>query len=127
MNKETKLPITLTDDELKKYEDRCKEIESELKVSKVHCCVQIKQDGTNERIVSFIQDPNYTTKLALMDKASIVGSMMAAEELRLMCQLKEQSDSLTYGDASECDFYKLGVARFCMDIIVYATNQFKKK
>jgi hypothetical protein len=127
MSKETKLPIELTAEELTGYEEKCREIEAELKVSKVHCCVQLKQDGTNERIVSFIQDPNYTTKLALMDKASIVGSMMAAEELRLMCQVKEHSNSLTYGDASECDFYKLGVARFCMDIIVYATNQFKKK
>lgn len=126
MNEDQTLPVELTDLEKEAFEKKCLELQEKLNVPKVHCCVQIKQDGSNERIVSYIQEPNYVTKLALMDK-SIMGGWMAAEELRMMHQLKDHSHSLTYGDAYECEVYKLGVTKFCQNLIVFATDQFKKK
>ena len=126
-SKEEKLPFELTESEKKIYADKCADLEKELNVPRVHCCVQLKQDGGHERIVSYISEPNYVTKIALMDKASAIGSMMAAEELRMLYQIKEHSHFLTFGETADCDFYKLGVTRFCQDIIIYATNQYKKK
>lgn len=127
MSKETTiLPAELTAEEVASYEAKCQELATKYNVPKVHVCVQFKPE-TNERVVSYIQEPNYPTKLHLMDKSGERGMHWAGEELRSICQLKEESDSLTYGDAYECDKYKLGVAQFCLGIITIALNQFKKK
>lgn len=126
----SKEPITLqpelTAEEIEQYEQTCQELATKYNTPKVHVCVQFKPE-TNERIVSYVKEPNYETKLYLMDKSGELGMHMAGEELRKICQLRDESNSLTYGDAFECDKYKLGVAQFCLGIITIALNQFKKK
>lgn len=128
MDNENKIPSEITEDELQQYLDKCNELAKTHNVSQVHCCVQVKRDdGSMERIVSYIKEPSYMTKLALMDKAAQVGIMMAGEEFRLLCQLKDESHRLTYIEHHEADKYKLGVTRFCVDIIELVQDELGKK
>ena len=129
MSKETKepLPIEITEEERKQYEERCVELATKYNVPKVHVCVQVKDDELNTRVVSYFKEPNYMTKLGLMDKAGTVGIHMAADELRLICQLKEESDPLTYSEHFTSDVYKLGLAQYCIGIIELISDKFKKK
>lgn len=131
MNEEQKLPFELSDDEKKQIVEKCAELAKKYECADVHACVQLRDGGgegkSNERIISYLKEPNYITKLAIMDKAAVLGTTMAADELRTMCQLQEESHPLTYGNSAECDYYKLGVTRFCIDLITYAIDVFKKK
>lgn len=127
MNKEVKSP-TISEDEIVQYEAKCKELATKHGVSQVHCCIQLRtDDGSNDRIVSYIKEPNYVTKLALMDKAAVVGPMNAAEDFRNMCLIREESDRLADSDDERYDQYKLGVAQFCVEIITIAQSVYKKK
>lgn len=128
MNKEPLSP-ELSQEELQQFQEKCDELAKQHNVGQVHCCVQIRrEDGSNERIVSYIKEPNYMTKLALMDKAAQLNAvMMASEELRLLCQIKEESHPLTYSENWQADKYKLGVTKFCAEIIELAQNEYTKK
>ena len=120
------LSPTLTEQEREEIEKKAIELASKHNVSKVHYYVHVATDRGNERIVSYITEPNYMTKIALMDKARMLGPNMAAEELRVMCQLKEESHPLTYGESSDCDKYKLGVSQKCLGVIDIALDEIKK-
>jgi hypothetical protein len=115
----------ISDEERKSYEDKCIELATAHNVGKVHVCVQFKPE-TNERIVSYIKEPNYVSKLALMGKASELDMYAAGEELRLIYQIKEESHPLTYGETYDCEPYKLGVVQHCLGVITIVTNRFKK-
>lgn len=128
MNNETKNSQEISEDEIKQYEEKCVELAKAVGASKVHCCIQLRRDdGSFDRIVTYIKEPNYMTKLALMDKAAMVGPMNAGEEFRLLCLLKEHSNPLAHSENEEYDKYKLGVTKFCVEIIELAQNEFKKK
>jgi hypothetical protein len=120
------LPTNFTNAEQVWYEEQAKQLASKYKVSEVHPCVLI-DPKTMERTVAFISEPNYLTKLTVMDKALNIGPYMAASDLRNQCILKEESDAKTYGDSSDCDVFKLGVDNFCMGIVTRLQNQFQKK
>jgi hypothetical protein len=107
------------------YAAHCIELATKHNCKKVHVCVQLDEEG-NE-VISYVKEPDYMSKLALMDKAGQIGMHMAGEELRALFQLKEESDRRTYSDKWEDEKYKLGVAQFCLSIIEIALNQFKKK
>lgn len=125
---ETKLPEQLTDDEVKEIEKKCEELKTKHNVSLVYPCVQFKNDGTNERVICYIAEPRFLDKLSLMDKSATLGMFHAANELRELYTLKEESNPLTYGESFECDRYKLGVTRFCLfNLVDTAENQYKKK
>lgn len=123
---ETPLTPELTDEEIKAYSDKADLLAVGKNVSKVHTVVQIDPD-TLERKVCYLSEPNYVTKLTVMDKALTVGPYIAGEELRQACVIKEESDAITYGDSPECDRYKLGVVDYCILMVKRLQNQFKKK
>ncbi len=120
------LSPTLTEQEREEIEKKAIELASKHNVSKVHYYVHVAHDRDNERIVAYVTEPNYLTKIALMDKARTIGLNMAADELRLICQLREESHPLTYGEHSECDKYKLGVSQMCIGVIDIALDMIKK-
>jgi hypothetical protein len=126
INEEIKLTAELTDEEIQAYSDKADMLAKEKNISKVHPIVQINPD-TLERKVCYISEPNYVTKLAVMDKSITVGPYIAGEELRQACLIKEASDPITYGDSPECDRYKLGVVDYCILMVKRLKNQFKKK
>jgi hypothetical protein len=123
---EKKLTAELTDTELKSYADKADELAIKKGVSKVFPVVQVNPD-TFERAVCYLSEPNYSTKIRVMDKATSSGIYTAADELREAVILKEDSDSITFGDSPECDPYKMGVTDFCLGMINRYQNQFKKK
>ncbi len=118
----------LTDDELKDYQARANELsKTHNEGREVHPVVQIDKDRNFARFVCFLKEPNYTTKLRLMDKAATSGVYSAGDELRELCTIKEASDAITYSDAPESDRFKLGVVDFAIGMVNRLTNQFKKK
>lgn len=121
-----KLPSELTDAEIKLYDDKATALAAQRNVSKVHPVVQIDPE-TFERHVCYLQEPNYVTKIRIMDKATQLGPFSAAEELRAMSVIKEESDPITFGDGPESDRYKMGVTDFCLNLVDRLKNQFKKK
>lgn len=123
---EKKLTSALTDEEIAKYDVRAAELAKAKSISKVHPVVQIDPD-TLERKVCYLSEPNYLTKIRVMDKATTIGIYTAADELREACLIKEASDPITYGDAPECDRYKLGVTDYALTMVTRLQNQFKKK
>jgi hypothetical protein len=119
----------ITEDEKQIYEQKAIELAAKYKVAKVHVCVLIKSDSEDfERLVAYVREPDYMSKLALMDKASTLGIRMAAEELRMMFQCTGQDESHPYtcSDLAEFERYKLGVAEFCIGIVQISVDQLKK-
>jgi hypothetical protein len=127
MKKEIEIfPEQLTEEESAMYAEKAEQLAKELNASKVHVVVQMKPD-TFERAVCYLREPNYLTKVRVMDKAASLGVYTAAEELREMSVIKEHSDSLTYSDHYESDRYKIGILDYCLGMISRLQNQFKKK
>ena len=116
----------LTAEEIQAYEDKCTALAEQNNVSKVHACV-IVTPNTFERQVCFLKDPNFSTKLNVLNKMATLGVYPGANELREACTIKDASSPLTYGDSPECDSYKLGVVNFCMGIIDSYKNVLDKK
>lgn len=116
----------LTSEEIDKYDQRSEEIAKELGVNKVHPVVFINPT-TLERTVCYLSEPNFQTKLAIMDKALMMGVYQAGEELMRTCVVKEYSDSITYSEHSASDDYRMGVIDYCLQMINRYQNQFKKK
>jgi hypothetical protein len=126
MSKKIELTQELTDAELKNFDDKCEALAKELSVSKVHAVVQIDPD-TLERAVCYLKEPNYLTKIRVMDKATTMGVYTAAEELREVSVVREHSDAITYSESPESDRYKLGIVDYCLGMVTRLQNQFKKK
>lgn len=126
MEEVKKFEPKLTDEETKFYDDKCSELEKRESVSKVHVVVQM-DPGTFERKACYLTEPNYLTKIRVMDKATTSGVYTAADELREACVLKDVSDAITYSEAPESDRYKMGVVDYCLTMITRLQNQFKKK
>lgn len=123
---EGEIPTDLLPEEETYYDARAKALAEQLVVTKVHAVVQI-EPGTRERRVCFLREPNYPTKIRVMDKANMFGPYTAAEELREMSVIKESSDAITYSESPESDRYKLGVVDYCLGMITRLQNAFKKK
>lgn len=122
----TELTKELTQEEIDTYDAKAEALAKVHNVSKVHPVVQINP-YTLARTVCYLREPNYTTKLRIMDKATTGGVYSAADELREALVLKEESDPITYSEAPESDIYKLGVVDQCLVMIERLQNQFKKK
>jgi len=120
------LTKTLSQDELDNYQSRSEEIAKELNVSKVHPVVFISPT-TFERSVCYFSEPNFQTKLAIMDKALMLGVYQAGEELMRACVVKDYSDSITYSEHPVSDEYRMGVIDYCLQMINRYQIQFKKK
>lgn len=121
-----KLTPSLTDEEVKEYDTQATHLAKKHSVSKVHPIVQIDPETLN-RHVCYIREPDYTTKIRVMDKMATLGIYTAAEELRQACLLQEPSDPITYSESPESDRYKMGVVDYCLTLITRLQNQFKKK
>lgn len=127
VQQQPKLTFELTDKELEQYDELagqyCREISG---CSKVHVVVQVDPDNFHRR-ACYLMEPNYLTKIRVMDKATTIGAYSAADELRVACTLKEKSHPLTYGEGPESDRYKLGIVDYCLGMVRRLENQFKKK
>lgn len=121
-----KLTPELTVAEIKMYDETAAELAKQKNVSKVHPVVQM-DPVTFERKVCYIQEPNYITKVTVLNKATQTGPWIAADELRELATIKEASDAITFGESADCDRYKLGITEYCMGIVSRLQNQFKKK
>lgn len=126
MAKQTKLTPELTNEELETYQIKADELAKREKVSKVHPVVLINPE-TFERIVAYISEPNYLTKIRVMDKMTTAGAWTASDELRQACTIIDVSDPLTYGEGPECDEFKMGLVKYCSEMVRIMQNQFKKK
>lgn len=124
--KEEILTPELSESEIKAYSAKAEELAIREKVSKVHPVVQIAPE-TLKRTVCYLREPNYLTKIRVMDKATTAGVYTAADELREACTMKDVSDPVTYGEGPESDSYKLGVTDYCLTLVTRLQNQFKKK
>lgn len=120
-----KLPPELTKEEVEFYEEHASSLRKN-GISKVHAVVQIEPE-TLQRAVCYLNEPNYTTKIRVMDKAVTHGIYTAADELREACLIRDQSDPITYGESWESDRYKMGVTDYCLGLVTRLQNQFKKK
>ncbi len=116
----------LTDEEIKFYAEKAEELAKQHNVSKVHPVVQFER-VTFARKVCYLKEPNYLTKIRVMDKATSLGVYTAAEELRELSVIKEESDPITYSESFESDDYKLGIVDYCLSMVQRLQNQFKKK
>lgn len=116
----------LSEEEIAEYEAKAVALAKKEIVSKVHPVVQIDPE-TLGRHVCYLKEPNYSTKIRVMDKATTLGIYTAADELREACIIKEASDPITYGDSPECDRYKMGATDYAITMVTRLQNQFKKK
>jgi hypothetical protein len=123
---EVKLTPELSEAENAAYQEKAKSLSSSIEGNpKVHVVVQINKD-TLARSVCFLREPNYETKITIMDKQVQLGIYKGADLLREACTLKEASDPITYGESPECDSYKMGVTEYCIGMVKRLANQFKK-
>lgn len=116
----------LSDEEIADYAAVADSLAKKEGVSKVHPVVQIDPETLN-RHVCYLREPNYSTKIRVMDKATTLGVYTAADELRMGCLIKDASDPITYGESPECDRYKMGVTDYALTMVTRLQNQFKKK
>lgn len=121
------LPPELTPEEVAEIEANSVELAKTHQCGKVHAYVGIRSSHGNERVIAYIKEPNFQTKLGLMDKAAALGMHQAADELRQFCLLTEESHPLTKTEHPEGDPFKLGVVMKCLEIIEYSVNALKKK
>jgi hypothetical protein len=126
LKEEEKLSPTLTEEEIKFYEQKAQEIARRLSISKVHPVVTIDA-GTLKRRVCYLKEPSYDTKIRVMDKAAQIGIWSAGEELRKASVVTDESDPITYGDTYECEPYKITCVDECMKTVKRMQNQFGKK
>lgn len=126
ITKPAQITAELTDAENQFYKEQSDLLATREGVSKVHPVVQIDPE-TLDRKVCYLREPNYATKITVMDKAITIGVYKAADELREACLIKDASDAITYSDHSDSDRYKMGVTDYCMGMITRLQNQFKKK
>jgi len=92
---------------------------------KVHVYVGVSPEG--EKIIGYIKEPSYLQKVVALDKIATAGMFMAADELRQVLTIKEESDPRTYETAADFDGYRLGMTGTCMTMIEVVQNSFKKK
>lgn len=116
----------LSDKEKKEIDERCDTLAVKYSCSKVHAVVFIDAES-KKRTYCFLKEPNFVTKIAVMDKAAAIGIYNAAEELRQATVIKEESDPITYGETPECDDFKMGVVNFCVKVVRTKENVYKKK
>jgi len=117
----------LTPEEIEIYAAKAEELAKTHGVSKVHPVVQIDRENGFARAVCYLKEPNYITKVRLMDKATSIGVYSAGEELRELCTIKEASDPITYSEAPESDAFKMGIVDYAINMVRRLQNQFKKK
>ncbi len=82
---------------------------------------------TGNRVAAYLKEPSYMIKIRIMDKAASTGMYSANDEMREICTLKEESDSITYGESPECDEYKLALTDACIKFMRRASDQWNKK
>lgn len=116
----------LSDEEQADYETKAAEIAERLGIKKVLPVVLVDRE-TKARVVAYLKNPEYITKVKIMDQATMSGIYTAGDNLRKLITIREDSDPLTYGEGEECDPYKMGIVDFCMTLIRRVQNQFKKK
>jgi hypothetical protein len=87
----------------------------------------LKNQKTGEPVVAYVKEPNYVSKVALMDSIISKGAVITGETMREACLIEKESHPLTYGNAPECDEYKLSIAINCIGLIKSVADEYKKK
>lgn len=122
------LTSKLSPEELENYNRIAGEIAKREGAIKVHPVV-LMDPVTFERIVAYIKEPNYMTKVAVMNKMSLQGPFIASMDLVEACLLKTDSDPRTYSETETEEVHraKLGVLNFCSELVKVLKDQYAKK
>ena len=120
------LSKNLTPEEVAEFEAIAEGLAKKYNVLKVHVYIGIDPE-TNERIVGYLQEPNYIQKIFTLDKIASVGMFSAADALREIITLQSESDPRTFEDHPANDGYKLGMVGTCIPIVDVIQNSYKKK
>lgn len=120
------LTVQLSEQESAAYVKRAAELAEQHKCAKVHPVVFIHPQ-TKVRSVAYLMEPNFQTKLAIMDKSLMLGVYQAGEELMRLSIIKEASDECMYNEHPQYDDYRMGVVDFCLTMVGRFQNQLKKK
>jgi hypothetical protein len=124
---ETKEITGLSDEQRAEMEEKAKVLATQLSVPKVHPLAFYNPE-TKTFVECYLKEPNYMTKLVILDKVMSHGIHIASEDLRQACVLTDHSDPLTYSDAPQSDPFKLGVLDYiAKSMIDTYVDQFKKK
>ena len=126
MKKTETLSPEISQEEIALYEQAADVLAKKYNVAKVHIYIGLA-DETNERIVGYLKEPSYQQKIMAMGKLATTDPFLAAEEMRGVLTLQEESDERTYSEANLCDKYRAGMATTCLGFLEVATNAFKKK
>jgi hypothetical protein len=119
-------PKIITDEERANFEALAKGYAIKHGRPKVNVYIGVHPE-TNERIVAYIKEPNFTEKLFAISKMQTSSPILAGNEMREALLLREESHPLTYGEGYECDAYKLGINDFCTHLGEIIQDSFKKK
>ncbi len=126
MKKTEVLSPEISQEEIDLFEQAADALAKKYSVAKVHIYIALA-DGTNERVVGYLKEPSYLQKIMAMGKLSTTDPMLAAEEMRGVLTIEEESDERTYSTANSCDKYRAGMATTCLGFLEVAVNAFKKK
>ena len=116
----------LTEAEILAFETKAQEIAKQRGYAQVHPVVFIMPESL-ERIVAYLRNPSFTEKLYAMDQSAISGPWMASMNMMDLLLIKEESHALASSDAPQADNVKLGIVNYCLNLVTYYSNQFKKK
>lgn len=120
-------PLQLTEEQRAEMEEKAKALAIQFNVPKVHPLAFYNPD-TKTFVECYLKEPNYMTKLVILDKVMSHGIHIASEDLRQACVITEHSDPITFSDAPQSDPFKLGVLNYISaEMVSTYTNQFKKK
>jgi hypothetical protein len=125
MKKTETLSPEITDEEITLYEQAAGVLAKKYNVAKVHVYIGLGED--NERIVGYLKEPSYQQKLMAMGKLSTTDPFLAAEEMRGVLTIEEDSDERTFSKSNSCDKYRIGMATTCLTFLEVAANAYKKK
>jgi len=99
---------TLTPEENEKYNQQAAQLATKYNTPRVHPLVFFHPE-TGEEIAVFLKEPSFMQKLSIADKTMQIGGLSAADELRELIVLKEESHPLAYTEHYTGDVIKMGI------------------
>lgn len=119
------LPPELSEEEVAFYHAQELAFAEKYKTDIVRACVMISKDDLS-RVVCYLKDPEWLTKIKIMDMATQQGMYTAADYLRRLCTIESESDPRTFNPIKKDEKYKMGAVDYCLQLVERVINQLKK-